>query len=135
MLYLVYNSLGILSADHIGIQIVYHVIQSGVSQYNGSHIRIILYDSAIMADKTDFMPMFYQPLHDICLVGMVTRGYIQESHINLFSFKLYLPPFRNLCLITHHPGTQIYLCIAGDAEPIIQQFLSHFLVHSLTLRA
>ena len=53
--------------------------------------------------------VFYQPLHDIHLVGMITRGYIQELHINLFSFKLYLPPFRNLCLITHHPGTQIYL--------------------------
>ena len=29
-----------------------------------------------------------------------------------------------MCQITHAAGTQIYLCIAGETEPIIQQFLS-----------
>ena len=129
------NGLRPFSVDHVHIQMIQQPVQTGIPKHHRRHAGIILDRGGIMADKTDLMPVFYQPLHDIHLVGMITRGYIQELHINLFSFKLYLPPFRNLCLITHHPGTQIYLCIAGDAEPIIQQFLSHFLVHSLTLRA
>lgn len=32
--------------------------------------------------------------------------------------------YNNLCFTTHHRGTLKYLCIAGDTDPIIQQFLS-----------
>ena len=56
-------------------------------------------------------------------------------NIKEFSSREYRPPLRNLCFITHQAGTQIYLCMAGDALPIIQQFLWHSLVRRLTCLA
>ena len=52
-----------------------------------------------------------------------------------FSLRLYLPPLRNLCFTTHQPGTQMYLCMAGDTLPIIQQLRSHCLVWARTVLA
>ena len=44
----------------------------------------------------------------------------------LFSYMLYFFLVQNfsLCRRTQKAGTQIYLCMAGETEPIIQQFRS-----------